>query len=311
MIAFAQANLKYIIMGVGMAKFLVGDSSIKFLKNFCSDLDEKTRKMAEELDDRSYPNYSPWLCIRPLLNEPILSEELINYKFTPGQLITDHRYLSCVNNFIYGQGKTIMEGMPVSPAEWPVMLDIEAHRPDAIAAFHEGRALIRSSPFLEKLYPTLIKFVIPQDRSKPSGFDSGLARGVVFRTFPRGRTGLLAGFQLAHAMGHQAAIYLQSADPLIEPSNIQKLIHYEVRNDKRTAYHAIVSAIAISYMCILREAIYGIGSRPLIADDHIAGYGEDLSEALKKAVRSIRQGASLTTIGAKILDELDELSETR
>jgi len=293
-----------------MSKFLVGDSSIKFLQEFCSDLDEKTRRMAEEMDGRSYPDYTPWLCIRPLLNSPIDSELLINYRPNPGQLITDPAYLACINEFIYGQGQEMMGGMPVTPSEWPVMLDIEARRPDAVAAFHEGRALIRSSNFLETLYPTLIKFVVPQDRAKPSGFDSGLARGAVFRTFPSGRTGLLAGFQLAHAMGHQAAIYLQSADPLIDPSHIQKLIHYEVRNDKRTAYHAIVSAAAISYMCILREAIYGTKSRPLIADDHVSGYGDDLAESLKKAVCSIRKGAPLTTVGSKVLDEMEELSET-
>ncbi|WP_339541916.1 hypothetical protein [Pseudomonas sp. JAI120] len=293
-----------------MSNFLLGDSSINFLQGFCSDLDEKTRKKAEELDGRSYPDYTPWLCIRPILNSPIKSDELVNYKFKPGQLITDPNYLSCISEFVCGQGHDLAGGMPVHFSEWPVMEDIKVKRPDAVSAFQEGRALIRSSYFLETLYTTLIKFVVPQDRAKPSGFDSGLARGAVFRTFPSGRTGLLAGFQLAHAMGHQAAIYLQSADPLIEPSHIQKLIHYEVRNDERTAYHAIVSAAAISYMCILSESIYGSKSRPLIADDHVSGYGDDLAESLKKAVCSIRKGAPVTNAGSKVLDEMEELSET-
>jgi hypothetical protein len=200
-----------------------------------------------------------------------------------------------------------MVGMPVAPEDWPVMADIKATRPDAIAAFQEGRALLRTSKFLNRLYPSLVDCVIPQRRVRPSGFDSAFARGAVFRTFPEGRTGLLAGFQLAHAMGHQAAILLQSADPLIDPIDRNKVIFYEVRQDQRTADHAMVSAVALSYMCVLARAIYGDVPTPAIMEAHVQGFGPSPFVALKRAVRSIRNGATTTAAGRQVLEEMDEL----
>lgn len=109
-------------------------------------------------------------------------------------------------------------------------------------------------------------------------------------------------------MGHQAAILLQSVDPLIDPKQRTKLIHYEVRNDQRTADHAIVSAVALAYMCALGKSIYGGNVRPFIADEHVSGYGECLPDAVANAVRSIRKGAPTTEVGSQVLNELEELA---
>jgi hypothetical protein len=186
------------------------------------------------------------------------------------------------------------------------MTDISTDRPDAISAFKEGRAMVKACPFLESVYSSLVEFVVPQDRARPSGFDSPFAFGAVFRTFPVGRGGLLAGFQIAHAMGHQAALLLRSVDPLIK-SDPEALIDYEVREDRRSAYHGLVSVVALAYMVMLQHAIYGRGVQALIADDHVSGYDAHLPNALRKGIRSVDGQAQFTPIGKRVVSELRAL----
>lgn len=292
-----------------MSTFILGDGAIAALSQLSATLKEKTKARVEELDRKSYEFYSPWMCVRPLLDGPIEDQDLLSYQYH-GELVTDAQHLAAIQNYLIGQGRDLVEGLPVPFSDWPIMVDIETNRPDAIASFHEGRALLKSSPFLDALYPILVECVIPQNRERPSGFDTGLARGVIFRTFPTQRTGLLAGFQLAHAMGHQAAILLQSVDPLIDHNYRTKKIHYEVRKDERTADHAIVSAVALGYMAALSKAIYGDKARPFIADEHVSGYGESLPDAIRKAISSIRKGAPTTEFGKILLGELEDLAES-
>lgn len=285
---------------------LFGDDAVAFIKVFSSRVKAQTLQVAGKLDGRTYTNYSPWLCARPRLQEPV-DQELVNRPLPKGGLVTDREHLRLIQRFVSGQGRALMEQMPVTPDTWPIMIDIASSRPDAVSAFHEGRALVARSPFLEAVYDDLVECVVPQDREKPSGFDSPLARGVIFRTFPRGRTGLLAGFQLAHAMGHQAAILLQAADPLLE-SDPEQEIYYRVRKDRRSANHAFVSAVALGYMVLLQRDLYGDMHRPFIADEHVRGYDEFLPNAVGMAAQSVTESCRPTRVGEQVLTELVELS---
>jgi hypothetical protein len=286
-----------------MDALLLGSNSTELLADLKKELNERTRKLCEELDHCSYETYSPWMSVRPLLQSPV-QRSLLAFKYSGG-LVTDKRHLQEIDSFLQGVGSVIVSGLPVRYSDWPVMVDVESARPDAISCFDEGKALLCASSCLESQYPVLVDAVIPQDRERPSGFDSGLARGLVFRTFPKGRSSLLAGFQLAHAMGHQAAILLQSVDPLIEPSDRFNLMHYEVRNDKRSADHALVSAVALGYMAELAKELYPDRPAPWISDEHVRGYGATVPKAVQAAVRSIKKATRLTEMGHRVVSELE------
>jgi hypothetical protein len=285
---------------------ILGKGSRKFLGALSATLRERTRRKAEELDKRRYPTYTPWMCVRPTLSAAFEDSDLVSMTYTSGDLITDRSRLKQISRFLSAQGHLITKGMPVAFDEWPIMDDVESERPDAIAAFCEGRALLSSSKFLADLYPALVDFVVPQRRNRPSGFDSAFARGAVFRTFPKGSTGLLAGFQLAHAMGHQAALLLQSVDPIFDGGRFE-LVDYSVRNDRRTADHAFVSSVALAYMVVLSRSLYGSQGRPHIADEHVRGYDEYLPNAVAKAISSLRQ-VRLTEVGATAVSEIEQLA---
>lgn len=289
-----------------MADLLIGNDAVATIKKLSAGLKLKTRRLAEKLDGRSYKSFTPWMSIRPLLEKPIGDKALLKASYQPGSLLTDPELLHSIADFIIGQGSEITKKMPVAAEEWPVMVDIAATRPDAVAAFREGRVLLGASPFLASTYSSLVEFVVPQRRARPSGFDSPYAFGAVFRTFPEARGGLLAGFQLAHAMGHQAALLLTSADPLLK-SDPEAMIDYEVREDRRSAYHGLVSVVALSYMVVLQHAVYGKGAKTFIADDHIRGYDDHLPDALLKGVRSVAGQAKLTPIGNKLMSEMRAL----
>lgn len=289
-----------------MANLLIGPEAVGTIKRLSTALKAKTKRLAEKADGQSYPAFTPWMSIRPLLDKPISDKALLKVDYQRGDLLTNPKLLGRIATFITGQGREITEKMPVTAEQWPVMTDIAAARPDAIAAFKEGRALLSASPFLSATYSSLVEFVVPQRRARPSGFDSPYAFGAVFRTFPEDRGGLLAGFQLAHAMGHQAALLMTSADPLLK-SDPEALIDYEVREDRRSAYHGLVSAVALSYMVMLHHALYGKGATAFIADDHVRGYDVHLPNALKKGVRSVAGQAKLTPVGAKLISEMRTL----
>jgi hypothetical protein len=285
---------------------LFGSDATSVISELTSTLRERTRALAAELDGREYDRYTPWMCLRPVLDSP-LDINIASMPYTPGELIADADRLNLIDTFLKTSGSSIVANAPVDYNEWPVLTDI-AQRPDVVASFKEGRALLSASSFLDENYTSLVDFVVPQKRQKASGFDSHLARGAVFRTFPTGNTGLLAGFQLAHAMGHQAAMLLNAVDPIFASGRFD-LIHYEVRDDHRTAQHAFVSAVAMAYMVVLSHAIYGSDAIPFIADDHVSGYGESLPLALQAGLRSIDQSDStLTELGSSVFDECNSLA---
>ncbi len=286
-----------------MTDVLLGGGAFLQLRRLKRTLVKRTKALCEELDGCRYAHYSPWMCIRPLSEGPV-EPELMSFRYT-GNLVTDARHLELIDRHLRQVGRPMVEGMSVEYDAWPVMIDIEAERPDAISAYCEGRAILRGSPFLDALFPVLVDCVVPQRRERPSGFDSALALGVVFRTFPAGRSGLLAAFQIAHAMGHQAAILLQSADTLIEPSHQYRSISYKVRKDTRTADHALVSASALAYMCVLARDLYKINA-PFIADEHVQGYGSTLYDAAQAAVESLKGVVPMTEIGSRVLEEIEK-----
>lgn len=286
-----------------MTDVLLGSGAFLQLRRLKRMLVKRTKALCEELDGRRYAHYSPWMCIRPLSEGPI-EHELMSFRCN-SDLITNPRHLELIDRHLRQLGRLMVEGMPVEYDNWPVMTEIEEERPDAISAYCEGRAVLRASPFLDALFPVLVDCVVPQRRERPSGFDSALALGVVFRTFPVGSSGLLAAFQIAHAMGHQAAILLQSTDTLIEPSHQGQNIFYKVRKDTRSADHALVSATALAYMYVLSRDLYKTKA-PFIADEHVQGYGATLFDAAQAAVESLRGVVPMTEIGSKILDEIDQ-----
>jgi len=282
------------------------DEDINFLSAVWGQLNTNTADISAEMRGEECQPYNPWHCLQMASKAPIENPLLTSMDYEKGSLITDPYQLNEIQNLLNQQGKVITADIPVHPDEWPVMVDISRHRQDAISSFYEGRALLKASPYLDELYTNLIEFVVPLDREKPSGYDSNLARGVIFRTFPKGRTGLLAGFQLAHGLGHQVAMSLFSVDNIFK-SDPKALIFYEVRHDKRTANHAFISTIALSFMTILSHAIYGKGNKAYIEDEHVAGYADYLPDALSAAIRSIEYSCELTNFGKQTIKGISNL----
>ena len=177
------------------------DEDAAFVSKLWSELNKKTVANVGPAQNPSEDHFKPWDCLKICSLCDSNSFDIEEMEYRKGDLITDPYQLNSIQHLLLNEGSLITENMPIDQSEWPVMVDIKHRRQDAISSFQEGRALLSTSPFLDELYSNLIEFVVPLDRDKPSGYDSSLARGVIFRTFPEGRTGLLAGFQLAPWLG--------------------------------------------------------------------------------------------------------------
>jgi len=291
-----------------MTNYLYKETGLEFLIELNNNLKESTKTFYNENYDSNRVDYTPFMSFK-LKNQFADIQKLIDLNYEKGGLITSKKSLNEIHSFFLNEGSSLTLGMPVIYEDWPVMTDIEKTRIDAISSFREGKALLKNSPFLFELYKNLIEFVIPLDRERPSGFDNQTLRGVILRTFPKGRSGLLAGFQLAHAMGHHVALMLESIDPIYKSDKFE-IIEYSVRNDKRTVQHAFVSSVALSYMAILAKDIYGSGNEYFIADEHIRSYSNYIPDAVASAVESINKSKSkFTDFGLKLLLELEEIGQ--
>jgi hypothetical protein len=284
---------------------LFGDGAAEFISFYSSRLKEQTRRQAMEKSGLRCEAYSPWQCAYLKYGDRI-DPKLVELTYKKGDLITDKSSLLLINEFVQSFGVPEYTNMPVHPSEWPVMSEIEHERRDAISAFDEGRALVARSPFLEEIFDSLCECFVPQRRERASGFDTSYAMGAIFRTFPTASTGLLAGFQIAHGMGHQAIMMLQASDTLIS-SDPSEIIHYRVRNDRRTIDHALVSVVALGYMVELMKALYRNDIKPYIADEHVRGYADFLPDAVKMGLESIEGVGEYTEVGKQVVGELREL----
>lgn len=287
-----------------------GAKSCDTLCQINESLNDSTSQLYNKAKLTDDVDYSPFMCF-DLSNPGAVPPSLFSSPANSlDKLVLDNAYLSELHEFLLADGASATTGMPVEYADWPVMVDISANRLDAISAYSEGRALLEKSSFINQLYDSIITHFIPLDREKPSGFDSKLFRGVVFRTFPKNGSGLLAAFQMAHGLGHHVALMLESVDD-IYVGDKKAIIQYSVRKDTRSIHHSFVSAIALAFMAKLASDIYGARNKYFIADEHVRGYSEYLPDAVTMAVSSIKSSScQLTDFGNSILSELESLNTT-
>ena len=275
---------------------------LKFLTEHSRTLKEQTSLLATKNNNCSSTEFSPWKCAMAADNtlQEISIPKVNSHR---GELITDPHELCSIADYLNGCGSDTNCHIHVPTGEWPVMVDIRKSRPDAIAAFKEGRTLLSANDVLDYLYDEIIDHVVPLDREKPSGYDSELAYGTIFRTFPKGSNGILAGFQLAHGLGHNIGMSLFSVDKIFT-SSASDNIFYEVRHDKRTAHHAFVSAVALTAMTILSNEIYGLDRNVFCHEHHVKGYSAHLPDSLDAAISSLDRQCSFTDFGRHTIDSM-------
>jgi len=284
-----------------MAGVLFGEQGISNITFLSTELRRKTLDLACRMDNNTYPNYTPWLCIRPLLSNSLSKHELCYRGYTPGEIITDKHHLLDIESFLEEHQELTLSNLIGSREDWRVLLDCGS-RESMILELNKAINLLLDSFYLKCVYPSLVDLIIPLEQPRARGWSCQYARGAVFLGFPSAYSQLNLALDLAHEMGHQALVLLQSADDLIA-SDWNTPVYSEVRRVNRPAFQSLHAAAAIAFMVTLSKDI----GHPEYTHPE---FPYSLATALGKAVIALRQSCQFTSLGKSLIDDFELLAET-
>lgn len=290
-----------------MANLIIGLGALPTLETLSRRLKEETLKQALRELDSEHETYSPWMCAMPLTGANETISKLIANQPPRGDLVTEPRLLSMINALFDNEISDTFESLPGGKSEWVVETELKSQNPDVVESFRDGLDYLRRySPFFAALYPMLVEFVVPLTRAHSSGFSSHLARGVIFRSFPISQGALSIAMDLAHELGHQALMTLQSVDKLFESDPLAP-VYSEIRHTERPAVQSLHATAALAYMSSFEDELRSHRIVETFSDERILRYGGTLRQSLSKAIRSLTQSCEFTEVGSAIIDEFKTL----
>lgn len=270
-------------------------------------LKNATIDYCNQKDKNIYSKYSPWLCIRPVIDSPIPINLLKADNFPKASLITDSDYLKLVTSFIADKGNLLIKYIPGSAEDWRILENFNSLHSDKIELYQKALEIIKgTSSYLDTLFNSIVEYVIPLSKDKLAGYSSHFARGVIFRTFPSKQSPGTIALDLVHELGHQALMLIQSVDELIV-SDKETPVYSEIRKRNRPAIQTFHATAALVYMYILSSSMLEKGIELEAVNDRNREYGMPLKDCVIKSLESLEKKCSFSTVGKAIFEEFYDL----
>jgi len=263
--------------------------------------DELVRKILETWNSRQGPrfdHYVPWMDMLPD-GDVLIEHPALHAHYRPGALLTDHGQLRDIQDYLNGRREFIDEFTVNGLGVFRILTDDGTHLLEKQEHYEESHRILQSSdPFLASLFERLIHLVVPMDAGGDKLYlSSDLARGALFLSLPPGSAWTLA-LNLAHELGHQALMILNSADRLI--SDPRELVYSGVRKTERPALQSLHAAVALGYMILFSE---GTKANQRQALEILPIHRRDLADTLS----DISAKCELTPVGQEIFADLQAL----
>jgi hypothetical protein len=249
-----------------------------------------------------YRRYVPWMCCLPSESGPHpVDHPALSHDYDPGGLLTSTRSLSDVNEYLQlPQATQLREDISKDfPADLGSRVAREQVDPEFVSDYLSARAAVEAAhPMFATLYRRLIHVVIlfamPQVRQNTS---LDRARGAVFMSFASPMDRWALGLDLAHELGHQALMLLNSADPLLV-SDPRTPVFSGVRLTDRPALQSLHAAAALAFMILFASTHSDPLSRVSV---------NQLAEQLRLTITSLRERCTLTEVGEAVSDDFVQL----
>lgn len=283
-----------------MTSILFDESGVGNISHLSTELRRKTLELACRIDSTIYTHYTPWLCFRPLLTKTLSHHELCYRLYIQGQIITNKGHLQDIENFLEEHSELTLRNLVGSREDWRILIDSNS-RKNMISELNSAIELLLKSCYFERIYSSLVDFIIPLKQPRARGWSCQYARGAIFIGFPSGYSRLNLALDLAHEMGHQALALLQSSDKVIA-SDWDTPVYSEVRRTNRPAFQSLHAATAIAFMV---KFVKDLGTPDYVHPE----FSYPLTVALDKAICSLRQSCQFTAVGELLLDEFKALIE--
>ncbi|MEJ6789533.1 HEXXH motif-containing putative peptide modification protein [Brevundimonas sp. BR2-1] len=244
------------------------------------------------------PEYGPWLCFAPLLDE--IDPRLIYFRPPRrGHLVDDPDILAIMADFMAGDGRPAIAELPGEDTAW-------LPRPSDVAAVFRGAVDIieRSDAFTRRLYDQTVDYVVPLGGGRNRGFSTHLARGAVFRSLPEDNDAYDIAIDVIHEVGHQVLMTWQSIDPILT-SDPAAPVYSEIRRVDRPAIQSFHAAVALAFMRRLERTHPGDPLMQAAGLRRGASYSGTLSGSLELALEVVRKACTFTEAGRQMIREME------
>ena len=251
---------------------------------------------------QTYHHYVPWMCCLPPEDGPrAVDHPALSDQYEAGGPLMATPALSRVNEYLQlPQAAQLREDLIKDfPAGVGPRVAREQVEPEFVADHLSAREAVENAhPMFGVLYRRLIHVVIlfamPTVRQNTS---LDRARGAVFMSFTSPMDRWTLALDLAHELGHQALMLLNSADPLFV-SDSHTLVFSGVRRTDRPALQSLHAAAALAFMLLFTSGHGDPSSRVSV---------QTLAEHLQLTISSIRERCAMTEIGQTLLDDFQQL----
>jgi HEXXH motif-containing protein len=281
---------------------IIRNGAAHLLTELHDELTRKTLALWNARSVREYDHYVPWMSNLPDTADAVVHHPALLDHYQPGTLVHAPRLLHNINEYLRLPqaariAKDIIKNLPPEDAGEPLVREEVSE--SLVERFAAARAaLFRAHPLFETLFDRLVHAVVPLRRWELRMNESmDLARGVLFMSFYEPPDLWEDETDLAHELGHQALMLLNSADPLFI-SDVTAPVYSGVRLVDRPAIQSLHAATALAFTILFLGGRKEPQARELTAQ---------LAQQLRRTSEALRDNCVMTPLGQTILDDYDQL----
>jgi hypothetical protein len=259
-----------------------------------------TVSFAQKKLGRILSGYTPWLGFVPLTTEIDICLLHAN-NYARGGLLADRSQLKALCNLFSQKGKAIIADMPGEASCW-------FPNDENVSDYYEaGRNhILNAADSLRLLFQSIVDCVVPLGGGMNRGFSSHFARGAIFRSLPSTDSEFDIAFDVVHELGHQTLMVWQSIDPILT-SDPAAPVFSQIRRRNRPAIQSFHATAAIAFMRYLELSCPDNAGMRDAGAKRGRQYSESLSKSLSLAITSIRENCTVSSVGDKMLAEMEQL----
>jgi hypothetical protein len=284
---------------------IIRNGAALLLTELHDELARKTLALWNARADRKYDHYVPWMSNLPDEAGAVVHHPALTDHYEPGALVHVPLLLRNINDYLrLPQAHRIAHDIikNLSPEDAGASLVREKVSASLVERFTVAKAaLFNAHPLFQMLFNRLVHAVVPLRRWELRMNESmDLARGVIFMSFYEPPDLWEDETDLAHELGHQALMVLNSADPLFI-SDMAAPVYSGVRLVNRPAIQSLHAATALAFTILFLGGRKEPKAREMEAD---------FVRQLRLTLESLRDNCVMTPLGQTILDDYDQLCDS-
>ena len=283
---------------------LLRDGSADLLIALQEELAHKTVLIWNSRIKKTYEHYVPWMSCIPDADAHIADHAALNDTYGRGAVISTSPHLDNIDSYFrLPQCAALTNDLAKNLPNWTSASRITEATvsPMLVEAFAASKkTLVVGHPLFGKVFDRLVNAVVLLHvPSVEISMSTDLARGAIFMSFSGQTSTWDLSLSLAHELGHQALMILNSVDPLIA-SDITAPVFSGVRLTDRPAIQSLHAATALAFMSLFTASSPERQAKRVTAE---------FVEQLRATLISLQRNCTFTELGQELLNDYQRLCD--